>query len=149
MSHIAIIQVEGVLSRSDLLSSSAPQKWAIPLYEAIRSQFRTVAVSRNTTMDLVRGWLRKEHLPGWSAVHCWDSPLAYDDWVVDLVREYLSNGWDTAFLLTNNVGISQRVQEMGVLTLMIGTPVHPPGWRAADTEFRPWTEVASTLERSP
>ena len=149
MSNIAMIQVEGPLAASDLLSSAAPQKWAIPLYEAIRSQFRTVAVSRNTDAEIVRWWLRKEHLPGWSAVHRWDSPLSYDDWVVDLVREYLANGWEMAFLLTNDPGISQRVRDMGVLTLTIGAPVHPPGWRADDSTFQPWDQLVDTLDPRP
>ena len=44
MSFISMISVEGVLAQGEDLKTTAPQKWARPLYDGIRSQFRTIAL---------------------------------------------------------------------------------------------------------
>ena len=144
-SLISLITVEGVLAQGEDLKNAAPQKWARPLYDGIRSQFRTIALTR-APEELARWWLNRERLSNWSGVLCWNNPMSYEAWVIDQVREFLANGWDMAFLLTSNTDIATVVQGMGVLTLMVGTPIHPPGWRADDTGFRPWDQLVDTLD---
>jgi hypothetical protein len=138
---IALIDVEGVLAQGDL-RSAPPQKWAIPLYGAIRSQFRTVALTRGV-QDLARDWLRKEGFPDWSAVIAWNTSMAYKDWVLDQVREFLANGWEVAFLITLDDEISRRAMDLGVLTLTIGVPMRLPGWKSEDEGFTPWNKLES------
>lgn len=144
-SLISLITVEGVLAQGEDLKNAAPQKWARPLYDGIRSQFRTIALTR-APEELARWWLNRERLTQWSGVLCWNNPMSYEAWVVDQVREFLANGWDMAFLLTSNLEIATVAQGMGVLTLTVGTPVHPPGWRADDTSFQPWDQLVDTLD---
>ena len=145
MSFIAMISVEGVLAQGEDLKTAAPQKWARPLYDGIRSQFRTIALTR-ATEDIARWWLIREGFGHWSAVLPWNQLMSFEDWKVDQVREFLANGWDMSFYLDSDVDTCQRVQALGVLTLSVGTPVHPPGWRADDMSFQAWTDVVDTLD---
>ena len=145
MSLIAMIAVEGVLAQGEDLKSAAPQKWARPLYDGIRSQFRTIALTRATD-EIARWWLTREHLTRWSGVLSWNNPMTFEAWKVDQVREFLANGWDMAFYLDWDVDTCKRVEALGVLTLCVGMPVHPPGWRADDSQFQSWTDVVDTLD---
>jgi hypothetical protein len=96
--------------------------------------------------DTARWWLNREGLADWSAVLSWNSSImTYPDWCVDQVREFLTNAWEMAFLLTNDPGVASRVNALGVLTLSIGTPDHPPGWKADDSTFTPWEELTNGL----
>lgn len=141
---IALICVEGVLAQGQDLRSAQPQKWSIPLYTALRSQYRTCALTR-ADQELARWWLRKEGFPDWSAVLSWNGVAEYEDWVVDQVREFLANGWELAFLLTNDVSVSHRANDLGVLTLSIGSPTRLPGWKAEDETYTPWDQLESRI----
>jgi hypothetical protein len=144
-----MIAIEGVLSAEDDLKRSAPTKLARLLYDGIRSQFRTVGLSRCSDIEVVRWWLRREQLSHWSSVLGWNSPVSYGEWKVDQVRDFLANGWEIGFYLDSDAETVHAVQGLGVLTLRVGAPVHPPGWRADDTQFRPWSAVADTLDPRP
>lgn len=145
MNQVALICVENLLARGDDLKTTFAQPYAKPIYAAIRSQFRTVALSM-ADQDLARYWLNREGLADWSAVLSWNtSAMSYPDWCVDQVRDFLTNAWEVAFLLTNDPGVARKANELGVLTMSLGTPDHPPGWKSDDSTFTPWGELTDRL----
>ena len=148
MSEIALITIEGVLAAGEDLRTAPPFRWAKPMYDALRTQWRTIALTR-ADHELARWWLNREMLPGWSSVHAWNTPMSYEDWRVDQVRDFLANGFDLAFLLDNDRDVTTVVQSMGVLTLSIGPPLVHPGWRPEDHHYRAWTTISDTLETQP
>ena len=147
MSHVALITVEHVLAHGDDLKTALPTKWCRPLYDAIRSQFRTVALTASD-QETARWWLRREALASWSSVISWNHVMSYEDWRIDQVRDFLANAWEVAFLLDNDRDVTTVVQSMGVLTLNIGHPLVHPGWKPEGHLFRPWNEVSDTVEQS-
>jgi hypothetical protein len=145
MNQIALIVVEDVLAREGSLKTAFSHNYAKPLYAAIRSQFRTVALTQ-ADQDIARWWLNREGMGDWSSVLSWNSSImSFPDWCVDQVREFLTNAWEIAFLLTNDSKVAMRANELGVLTLSLGSPEHPPGWRSDDTTFTPWEELNERL----
>lgn len=148
MSQIALIKLEGPIANGDDLRSAQPQWWSIPLYEAIRSQFRTVALT-SADEEIARDWLRKANLGGWSSVMCWNKWVTYEDWRIDIIREFQANAWDIAFLLDDDPDVAIVAQSMGVLSLKLGLPLNRVGWKPPDQGFRAWDEVESTLESRP
>ena len=145
MSQIALITVEGTLAAGEDLKTALPQKWAKPLYEAVRSQFRTVALARCDN-EIARWWLRREGLADWSGVLTWSQAMSYEDWRIDQIREFLANAWEIAFLLDPDRDVTTVAQSMGVLTLTIGSPLVHPGWRAEGHSFQSWDQVVDTVE---
>lgn len=143
-----MIAVEGVLAADIDIRRAAPTKWAKLLYDGIRTQYRTIALTR-ADEALARWWLNREGLAGWSSVLCNNGVLEHTQWKIDQVREFLSNGWEIGFYLDSDRETCTMVQSLGVVTLCVGMPVHPPGWRADDTQFRPWTAVVDTLDPRP
>ena len=149
LSQIALITVEGVLAAGEDLRSASPTKWAKPLYDAVRSQFRTIALTRSE-QEIARWWLRREALPDWTAVLCWNSALlSYEEWKLDVVRDFLANAWDIAFLLDPDRDVTTMAQSMGVLTFTLGHPLHHPGWKPENHQFKTWQEVTSTVDVRP
>ena len=148
MSQVVMIAVEGVLAADADIRRAPPTKWAKQLYDGIRTQYRTIALTR-ANEELARWWLNREGLAGWSGVLCNNGVLEHNDWKADQVREFLANGWEIGFYLDTDRETVAMVQGLGVLTLCVGMPVHPPGWRADDTQFRPWTDVVDTLDPRP
>jgi len=146
VTSIALISLEGVLANGDDLRSAAVHRWTRPLYDGIRSQFRTVALTASD-QTIARGWLTRENLHGWTAVMSSSlSIMSYGDWKIDQIREFQANGWEIAFLLDVDQAVTVVAQSMGVLTLTIGLPLHWPGWKADDTSIRPWNEISDTVE---
>jgi hypothetical protein len=143
--QVALITVEGVLAQGDDLKSALPYKWSIPLYEGIRSQFRTVALTRSD-QETARWWLRREGLHSWSGVLTWNQFLSWEDWRIDQIRDFLANAWEIAFLLDNDRDVTTVAQSMGVLTLTIGRPLTHPGWKPEGHGFRSWDDVTGTVE---
>jgi hypothetical protein len=146
--QIALIAIEGVLAKGADLRSSPAQRWARPLYEGIRSQYRTVGFSAGPTLT-AKSWLHHENMGGWSAVLGNDTILSYPDWKIEQVRDFLANAWEVAFLVDCDTQVSARAQEMGVMTLSVGMPVNWVGWKPDDVGFRPWNELPDTVESSP
>jgi hypothetical protein len=148
MSQVALITLEGTFASGPDLRQALPLKWSVPLYEAIRSQFRTVALTA-ADQEIARWWLRREGLADWSSVMCWNHVMTYEEWRIDMVREFLANAWEIGFLLDPDRGVTTAAQSMGVLTLNIGPPLVHPGWQPDDHMFRPWDDVVSTVESRP
>lgn len=145
MSVVALITVENVLAAGDDLKTALPLKWGKPLYEGVRASFHTVAMTRSTE-DIARWWLGREGLGSWSAVlSSASSAMSYEDWRVDQIREFLSNGWDIGFVLDYDTSVIQRIRELGVLTLTLGPPDHHPGWKDNAQVFKPWSDVSLVL----
>jgi hypothetical protein len=145
MTHVALITVENVLAAGDDLKTALPLKWGKSLYDGMRASFHTVALTRATD-EIARWWLGREGLGSWSAVlSSVNSPMTYEDWRVDQVRDFLSNAWDVGFLLDYDNSVIERVRELGVLTLTLGAPHHPPGWKDTTQTFKPWTDVSLVL----
>lgn len=147
MTKIAVITLEGTLANGPDLKSALPFRWTNPLYDGIRSQFRTMALSRSDE-EVTRWWLRREGLPSWSGVLCWNHVMGYEDWRIDQIREFLANGWEIGFLLDSDRDVTTVAQSMGVLTLTVGHPLVHVGWKADDHAFRPWDELSTTLDTS-
>lgn len=145
MSKLAVITVEGVLADGLDLRGVPPTKWANPLYDALHTQFRTVAFTR-AAQDIAHWWLRREGLIGWSAVQCWNQIMGFEDWKVDRLREFLAEGWEIGVYLDCDRDVTTVAQSMGILTLTLGEPLVHPGWKSEDTVFRTWDEVKSTLD---
>lgn len=144
MSQVILITIEGVLAGGPDLKKALPLKWAKPLYESLRSQYRTVALTRSDTV-LGRWWLNRQGLNDWSGVLAWNSVLSYENWIVDQVRDFLANGWEVAFLVTSDPEIAKQANDLGVATLTFGTPTHHPGWKSEDTNFVPWEDLEARL----
>ena len=153
MNCVALIVVEGTLAQQADLRSSPPTKWARPLYDGIRSQFRTVILS-SCPESLTRSWLQRENIGGVTAVLSWQQVGEYGAWKVDQVRDFLANAWDIAFFMDQDPRVTAKVQDMGVLTLTMGQPTHFPGWQEAADDglrrgFQPWSQRVDTVESSP
>ena len=146
--QIALIAIEGVLSKAHDLRSAPAQRWARPLYEGIRSQYRTVGFTAGPTLT-AKSWLHQQNMGGWSAVLGNDTIMGYQDWKIEQVRDFLANAWEVAFLLDCEPSVCARAQQMGVLTLGIGFPVHWVGWKPDDYAYQPWESLADTVESSP
>ena len=53
----------------------------------------------------------------------WNSALlGYEEWRLDVIRDFLANAWDIAFLLDSDHAVTAQAQSMGVLTLTLGHP---------------------------
>lgn len=146
MSNISVlIPVEGVLTQGADLKTAMPVKLARALYDGVRSQFRTVALTR-ADQGIARWWLKREQMHGWSAVLSWNQAMTWPAWKVDTVRDFLANGWEIAAYLDSDVEVARQVQEMGALVLIVGYPAHHLGWQPQDQPIRSWGSVVDTLE---
>lgn len=145
MSLAVLIPIEGVLTQHDDLKTAMPTPIARTLYDGMRSQFRTVALTK-ADQEIARWWVKRENMFGWSAVLSWNQAMDWETWKVNTVRDFLANGWEIAFYLDNNLSTANRVQEMGAPVLVVGYPAHHLGWQPADQGIRPWPDVVDTLE---
>jgi hypothetical protein len=148
MSGVAIFTVEHVLADGDDLRSVFPLPWGKTLYDGIRSQCRTVALTRATD-EIARWWLRRDGFDSWSSVLCWNQSMSYEDWRVDVIRDFLANGWEIDFFIDPDPDVAIIARSMGVLTLYVGAPLQRAGFKAEDTSFRSWDEVAATVDPRP
>jgi hypothetical protein len=149
MSGVALITVEHTLAAGDDLRTAFPLPWGKVLYDGIRSQSRTVALSR-ATENIARWWLNREGFASWSSVLCWNQSMSYEDWRIDVIRDFLANGWDIDFFFDADPDVAVVARSMGVLTLYVGAPLQRPGFKPEDTSvYRSWDEVAATLDPRP
>ena len=141
---IAVISVEGVLAAGDDLRKVPPTKWARPLYDAVRSQFRTIAFTQ-AEPEIAQWWLKRESLNDWAAVLIQEPYLEYPAWKVRQIEDFLAEGWDVGLMIDVDDEVLSRVSELGVLTLKMSYPANKVGWKPHETSPRPWTDVSSTL----
>lgn len=143
--HIAIIQIEGVLSIEDDLKKSQAHKWARSVYAAMHSQYRCIAVTHNEA-ELARWWLRRENMAGWATILTNHGSLyGWEDWIMDTIRQFQADAWEIGVLLGTDPGLLRRANEVGVLTLCLGRPLARPGFKQLDEAFQPWQAVVDTL----
>lgn len=148
MSKVAIITVENVLAAGDDLRTAFPLPWATTLYDGIRSQSRTVALTRATD-EIGRWWLNREGFANWSSVLSWNQSMSYEDWRIDVIRDFLANGWEIDFFYDPDPDVAIIARSMGVLTMYLGAPLQRPGFKPDDTSFRSWDDVVSTVDPRP
>jgi hypothetical protein len=141
---IVLIPIEHVLTESVDLKSAFPNKWAKPLYEALMTEYRVI-LQTGSDQELARWWLNRNGFFNYATVRSWDGLRPYEDWLVDEIREHLSDNWEIAFFLTNNPDVATRVRGLGVMSLVVGTPSHRPGWKADDEGYVPWESLEERL----
>lgn len=144
MTVIACVSVEGVLAAGDDLRRAPPTKWARPLYDGAATQFRMIAFSQ-ADPDIVQWWLKREMLTGWAAVMSLEPYLTFPDWKVRQVEDFLAEGWDVGLMMDVDGEVLLRVNELGVLTMLLSYPANKVGWKAHETSPRPWADVSGTL----
>ena len=142
---VVLIPVENVLADGEDLKTAFAHKWAKGLYDSLHTGFRTVALAK-ADQELARWWLGRNEFHGWSSVLSWStSVLTYDSWLRDTVRDFLANAWEVAFFVTTDPQVAQDVHDLGVKSLMVGTPFRRPGWKAEDENFVPWEDLKERL----
>ena len=142
---VVLIPVENVLADGVDLKTAFAHKWAKGLYDTLHTGFRTVALSM-ADQELARWWLARNEFTGWATVMSWSgSPLTYESWLRDTVRDFLANAWEIGFFLTTDPEVARDVHDLGVKSLMVGTPSRRPGWKAEDEGFVPWTDLKERL----
>jgi hypothetical protein len=145
MTTICAIGIEEVLSAGWDLRKAPGQKWARALYDALHSQYRMIAFTQ-ADPELVRWWMRRESLHDWAAMLTQEAYLDYPEWKVRQVEDFLAEGWEVGLVLDIDNYVLDGVCAMGVLTMQVAVPQHPPGWKVRDEAGpRPWVEVVGDL----
>lgn len=144
---ITLIVIEGVLARGDDLKTAQPTKYAKALYDGLRSQTSTIALTR-ASHDIATWWLKREHLHDWSRILTWDPAqgMGWDQWKIDTVRQALADGWEIFGFVDSRLYVVEEVREMGVPGIGVSYPSLPPGHREPSALPRSWSAVVSTME---
>jgi hypothetical protein len=142
MATMALVTIEGVLTKSDDLRNAMPTKWAKALYDGLRSQANIIALTRSSH-EIASWWLKREHLNGWSGIHVYPSTVTWEHWRLDRLRQFLSEGWEIFAFVDGSLDLVEAAREMGVMGIYIAYPTMPPGWH--DTAApRAWTNIVSS-----
>jgi hypothetical protein len=146
MATMALVTVEGVLTKSDDLRSAMPTKWAKALYDGLRSQANIVVLTRADT-SVAQWWLKREHLNGWSGIHVYPlgSNTTWEHWRLDKLRGFLAEGWEVFAFVDGSLDLIEAARDMGVMGIYIAYPSMPPGWQET-TAPRAWTDIVATVE---
>ena len=141
---IIFISVEDVLSRGEDLKTAQPTKWAKVLYDGMRLQHNTVALTR-ADYDIARWWLKREHFNDWSRILTWNTVIPWNQWKIDQVRETLAEGWEVFAYVDSAAGTVAEVTRMGVAGVCVSYPTIATGWKEVAAP-RAWSDVVSTME---
>jgi hypothetical protein len=141
---ITFISVEDVLSRGEDLKTAQPTKWAKALYDGMRLQHNTVALTQ-AEYDIARWWLRREHFDDWSRILTWNEVTTWGNWKVDQVRETLAEGWEVFAYVDADVSVVGEVVQMGVAGICVSYPTMATGWKEVAPP-RAWASVAATVD---
>ena len=145
MSICCLVTVEGVLTQGDNLKTAMPLKLARPFYDGLRSQFRMIALTK-ADQEIARWWLKREHFANWSAVLSWSQAMTWEDWRVDVVRDFLANAWEVSYYIDSSPVVANLVSELGVTALVPWYPAHRLGWQPEESVRRSWEQVVDTVE---
>jgi hypothetical protein len=75
--------------------------------------------------------------------------MSYEYWRIDVIRDFLANGWEIDFFYDPDPDVAIIARSMGVLTMYLGAPLQRPGFKPDDTSFRSWDDVVSTVDPRP
>jgi hypothetical protein len=144
---IVIINVEHVLAHGADLRSIASYRGASVLYDAFAAQYQVIAFSM-ANEEIARWWLKRERMPKWANIHAADvlgnhwTAEDYHEWQIMQVRAILAAGWEVAFYVDSDFGAHERINKMGVPTMVIHRNLIIPGWRNLETASpRAWDTV--------
>jgi hypothetical protein len=144
---IAVVVVEGVLARGDDLRNAQPTKIAKALYDGLKLTNNMIGLTR-ADPEIVKWWLKREHLNGWSSVLAYpDNVHTWDHWRIDQMRGFLADGWEVFAYIDTNGYVCDEVRAMGITTMALSYPAMPPGWKEAAVP-RAWSDVVSTIDGS-
>jgi hypothetical protein len=142
---IAVIPIEGVLSRGHDLKSAQPQRWARTLFDALHSQYRMIGLTQADS-DLADWWLRREMLRDWAGVMSQpDAFKSTEEWKVHQVEEFLAEGWEVGVMVDTDQDVLTEVGRLGVVTMFLRYPANKVGWRDPDQPLRGWEDVVQSL----
>lgn len=143
---LAVITVEEVLAAGSNLKAVTANRLAIPLYEGLRSQFTTIALSRHD-QDIVRWWLKRERFSHWNTVISWppEGFFSYEQWRVTMVKGFLADGFSVGFFVDSDLTVLSEVSKLGVACLGVSYPANSPGWQE-QTAPRSWEMIVDTVE---
>jgi hypothetical protein len=152
MAVIIVMGLEGVLTETDDLRTSPPHKTGYLLYEGLRKGgFQMVLLAASAEMELVRSWLRKEHITDFATVRCRpaSSILSVPAWKLTQLRELAADGWKIACFMDSDPAAVAAAFHEGVATNLISYPRYSrPEWRPdATRSVRAWDDLVSTLEK--
>lgn len=140
---ICVVPIEGVLSIESDLRKAAPTKFARDLYEALRTRYRMIAFTLSDH-DTADWWLRRELMPEWAGILTKpDGYTDYPHWRIVQINEFLSEGWDVGMALDINPHVTDKLNEMGVVTMLLSYPRNRVGWKEPAEAVRPWDEAVS------
>lgn len=144
---IAVFTVENVLTLGDDLRQVTATKLAKPFYDAMRSQFNTIAMTA-ASEEIARWWLKRERLHNWGLVSAWPrDALSYQSWRIDQVRSFLSDGWELGLYIDADEAVLDHVADLGVATLQMSYPAKAVGWKDPEMSApRSWEVLAATVE---
>ena len=144
---IAVFVIENVLAHGDDLRQVTATKLAKPLYDAVRSQFNTIALTK-ADEEIARWWLKRERLHNWGLVSAWPQDLlGFNQWRIDQVRFFLSDGWEIGLYFDSEDMVLAHVSELGVATMKMSYPAKAVGWKDPEMSApRSWEVLAATVE---
>jgi hypothetical protein len=143
---IVLINIDDVFARGEDLRTAAPTKNAKALYDGFRSQHNAIGFTR-ASEDIVKWWLKREHLDQWSAVMSYpDNALTWDEWRIDRLRDFLAQGWEVFAFVDTSPEVVESAIAMGVTGIRVGYPHMPVGWKEVSAP-RAWTDVVTSMDR--
>jgi hypothetical protein len=144
-----LITLEGVLSHGDDLRNAQPTKQAKQMYDGLRSQHNTIALTRSTE-EIARWWLKREYLLNWATVKAYPptSAFTYEQWRIDQLREMLAAGFEVFAFVDSSPAVVEEAVSLGVMGFTVSYPHMPVGWREVGVP-RSWAEVAATVDSQP
>jgi hypothetical protein len=142
---INLVTIEGVLAKGDDLRTAQPHKFARVFYEQMRLGTSLILMSK-APEEIATWWLKREHMPEWARLLCWNQGLTWDAWRLDQVRQTLSDGWEVLGFVDSEPSVVEQARMLGVPGILVSYPDTAPGWKDQTQAPRPWGDVVSTLD---
>jgi hypothetical protein len=148
--RIAVLPIEGVLSETDNLLNSPPTPMGRQLFKALKTEYRVILTSIQPDFDVARMWLKKEHFTQWSMILCYTPGIfSQSMWKVQMVRDMLAEGWDVGMVYDADQRVTEELQALGVITMLVSYPTIRPGRIPEDPgPLRPWGDIEARVESS-
>jgi hypothetical protein len=138
---ICVVPVEYVLSDLPDLKVAQPQRWARPLVDSLKHEYRMIALT-STEADVADWWLRREMLTGWAGVMTQpDGYNSFTHWMVRQIEEFQSETWEVGLVIGTENHALDEISRLGVVTMMLRYPANRVGWREPGAPIREWTSV--------
>lgn len=141
MSDLCVVSLEGVLAYEADLNKAAPTRHARDLYEGLRHRYRLICLTLSDH-DTADWWLRRELMPEWAGIMTKpDGHVDYEHWRTLQIGEFLAEGWDVGMVIDTSAAVTDALNEMGLVTMLLSYPRKRIGWQEPAEAVRPWNEA--------